>query len=1850
VINITSKHAIYILPLLFVLLFADTALALPTITHGTVQGEMYVSSTATWPSSASTNNFNVPNGTVIFAQYYAGVWKGQGSANSLSTTFNGHTFPTNPSYYTTEMGVTWIPYNVTDYVHPGETNTATTTSVSWGDGRQYGSTLVVVLKNESKPQIEYWIADGLDWMHYDGYLGYDASNSTTYFNGTVNLADVQNASLYSTHLTGFNYEDLNGKSLPTAAESVNGEYFNYIRWDNVQGLLVPENQTVLVSRGDDSYCSVGLHALSLVYKTADLVPVSLTPSLVTPNVTNTMTATIENRGGKDSQPFKVSLMVNGNVVDTQPASGLTIGSNTTVDLHWIPDGNADSYSLTVVADPENIIDESDESNNIFTALVGTTSASLPVADFSADKTSGDSPLSVNLTDNSTNSPTAWAWDFNNDGTIDSTSQNPIYTFTAPGNYTVNLTVNNAGGSDSEVKPDYIIVSGLFANFTATPTFGNAPLTVAFTDQSSGSPTSWFWDFGDGTNSTSQNPSHTYNTDGKAGNYTISLTVTNVGGTNSTMKKDYISTSAIAPVAQFSVNKTYGVTPATIQFTDKSTYSPTSWAWDFNNDSIIDSTEQNPSYTYTEAGTYAVTLTVINSVGSDNETKTNYITTSATGPEWAAKSAWNGPSYRSQSPSPALADLDGDGDYDLLIGIDSGITYSYENTGTTNNPVWTAKSAWNAPDIGSTINDYPAPSVADLDSDGDSDLLIGANPPDYKGVPMYAYENTGNESSPVWAAKSAWNGPHGLNKPRPTLADLDGDGDYDMLYGLSDGISYGYENTGTMNSPVWTAKSAWNAPDIGMYAEPKLADLDNDGDYDLLIGSSDGICYGYENTGTVRSPVWTAKSIWNTPSVGWYARPALADLDNDGDSDLLICEYNGNMYGYENVAPVKAVKPDLIVTKITPQSNITVTAPATISAVFSNIGTGDAGVFNATLSVNGTVVDTQSLSGISSGSGAMVNFSWAPTKGGIYRLTVSADAGYTIVESKETNNVRSVLVTALGVQPIADFTAIPLSGDAPLTVQFNDTSANVPTSWTWDFNNDGIIDSTTQNPVYTYTIPGNYVVSFTAANTGGNSIKTSNLTVTTPAAPVANFTTDNTIGGVPFTVNFTDTSTGVIAFRAWDFNNDGTIDSTVQNPTYTYTIHGNYTVNLTVENAGGTSSAVKMNYITVIATGPEWVAKSAWNAPDVGSYASSALFDIDRDRDCDLLIGASDGITYGYENTGTANSPVWTTKSSWNAPDIGSRASPDLADIDGDGDYDLMIGSNDGITYGYENTGTANSPVWTAKSSWNAPDIGSYASPTLVDIDGDGDYDLMIGANNGITYGYENTGNASSPIWTQKSAWNTPDIGSYASPTLVDIDGDGDYDLMIGASDGITYGYENTGNASSPVWTAKSSWNAPDIGSYANPTLSDIDEDGDSDLLIGSNDGITYGYENVSPLKGVKQDLVPTAVALPSEIIMNTPCTIGATINNTGKGNSDVFNATLSVDGTVVDTQAVSGISSDSSALVNFTWTPTAAGDYNLTVTADPENGIVESDEMNNALTVLVTVSTSVSSLVSNFTADVTSGIAPLTVSFTDQSTGSPASWFWDFGDGTTSTEQHPSHTYTSAGNYSVNLTVTNAGGSDSEIKTDYIVISAQETLDTTIPVIDSIVLFPANTTAGSTINISVNATDNKEVTGVVAGTVPLVKDSDGIWQGRVTAPSAVGSYSLSINASDASGNTAETSMPYNVVQLSGSSSIAVSPKISSVAAGSSVSPAIIVKNSQSIDDTFKVWISVSELPASSQANLTWFDWTEKSVKIRAGEEVSIPVKVDVPAGTVAGRKLFRVNVKSETVGISGFNTGYLTIA
>jgi beta propeller repeat protein len=224
-------------------------------------------------------------------------------------------------------------------------------------------------------------------------------------------------------------------------------------------------------------------------------------------------------------------------------------------------GNSDIYMYTISASNETQItvnESRQESPAIYegrivwndgrngnsdiymcSAIKEETQPKMPAANFSSNTTEGYAPLSVQFNDTSTGAPTQWFWNFG-DG-ANSTEQNTTHTYSAAGNYTVNLTVNNTNGTDS--KSSYVAVSNslstVVAAFTASPTSGKAPLNVNFTDSSTGSPTSWKWYFGDGTNSTERNPVHIYS---KAAKYTVSLTVNNPVGSNTETMSGYITVS------------------------------------------------------------------------------------------------------------------------------------------------------------------------------------------------------------------------------------------------------------------------------------------------------------------------------------------------------------------------------------------------------------------------------------------------------------------------------------------------------------------------------------------------------------------------------------------------------------------------------------------------------------------------------------------------------------------------------------------------------------------------------------------------------------------------------------------------------------------------------------------------------------------------------------------------------------------------------------------------------------------------------------------------------------------------------------------------------------------------------------------------------------------------------------------------------------------------------------------------------------------------------------------------------------------------------------------------------------
>jgi PKD repeat protein len=237
-----------------------------------------------------------------------------------------------------------------------------------------------------------------------------------------------------------------------------------------------------------------------------------------------------------------------------------------------------------------------------------------VAGFTGGSTNGVAPLTVSFT-NLSSGATNYSWAFG-DGNL-SSNANPTNTYSSPGTYSVTLTAVGPGGTNVLTRTNYIVVvAPVVAGFTGSPTNGLAPLTVTFTNQSSGA-SEFTWAFGDGNVSTNANPVNTYS---NAGTYSVKLMAVGAGGTNTLTRTNYIV--VVAPVAAgFTGGPTNGVAPLTVSFTNLSS-GATNYSWAFGDGHL--STNTNTSNTYSNAGTYSVTLTAIGAGGTNAFTRTNYI--------------------------------------------------------------------------------------------------------------------------------------------------------------------------------------------------------------------------------------------------------------------------------------------------------------------------------------------------------------------------------------------------------------------------------------------------------------------------------------------------------------------------------------------------------------------------------------------------------------------------------------------------------------------------------------------------------------------------------------------------------------------------------------------------------------------------------------------------------------------------------------------------------------------------------------------------------------------------------------------------------------------------------------------------------------------------------------------------------------------------------------------------------------------------------------------------------------------------------------------------------------------------
>ncbi len=1114
-----------------------------------------------------------------------------------------------------------------------------------------------------------------------------------------------------------------------------------------------------------------------------------------------------------------------------------------------------------------------------------------------------------------------------------------------------------------------------ANFTADPLEGEAPLEIRFNDTSSGDPTGWAWDFGDGdaTNATEQNPVHTY-TD--AGTYTVTLTVTNAAGTDSEVKTDYITVSSgssggDAPVANFTASATSGSVPLFVRFTDTSTGDPTSWAWDFGDGST--GTDNVTTHTYMSAGTYTVTLIATNAAGSDSEVKTGYITVSeSSGGSGLANSAWPGYmhdiNHTGQSPYNGPQTNTVQWTYTTggrimysspVIGTDGTIYFgSYDKNFYAVNPNGTVK--WTYPTGGSLQG------AAAIGADGT--IYVG----NYGDKKIYALNPDGSEQ---------WNYTTG-----GTIRSLTIGPDGTIYHGNNDKNIYALNPDGTLKWATLTTGSFSGTPAIGsdgtIYIGSKVGDsrfyaLNPDGSLkwtyaaggpisDPAIGSDgtiyfgtsggDNKLYAMNTDATLKWSYQVSESIYGTPAIG--TDDTLYFGDNGGsisshiyalnpDGTLKWSVNNGRMYG---------------------------------SAVIGADGTiyfasyGDKTIY--ALNPDGTII-------------------WSYLTGAAEYDSPSIGADGTLYFGSYNGN----LYAFHDASPVANFTANVTSGEAPLAVQFTDLSTGSPTSWAWDFENDGTTDATTQNASYTYSTAGTYTVNLTVANAAGSDseVKTDYITVTEPSGPTV----------LPGYNN-------IFVYVA----NDAGVK---------YDFFGNDTYNIRFEginrglNALHVSTDPAENFGQVTVTDRQ---SGTFYATDSGGkgYEDEIL----------LLVAVNGTIPDDFSMRITSDGYTWTPNPVPNQPpDLGTVVYQPVALDETFTKADFMYGPQ----------------IW--KPTGNEVDYPLFAGQDMGDT-GNTFRLMFVDLNSGvlrpngalqnqgavrINYSFQNPGSfATFSVYAYCNSSNNGDGMVAWTNALTPDKAMSGYSVYRAVSPGADFTANVTsGTAPLAVHFTDSSTGIPTTWSW---------DFGDGTGSTAQNPGHTYTTTGTYTVNLTVANAAGTDSEVKTDYITVTSGSSGGDAP-VAAFTSDVQSGTAPLTVQFTDESLNiptswawdfenDGVIDSTEQNPSHTYTTAGTCTVNLTVAnAAGSDSEVKTD--------YITVGESgPAAPVAAFSANVTTGNAPLEVQFTDESTNSPTSWSWTFGDGGTSIEHNPAHIYTSAGTYTVTLTATNAGGSDIETKTGYV--------------------------------------------------------------------------------------------------------------------------------------------------------------------------------------------------------------------
>ena len=829
--------------------------------------------------------------------------------------------------------------------------------------------------------------------------------------------------------------------------------------------------------------------------------------------------------------------------------------------------------------------------------------------------------------------------------------------------------------------------------------------------------------------------------------------------------------------------------------------------------------------------------------------------------------------------PSLGDLDGDGDLDLLVGKLDGRLNRYENVGTPTTARWRlveedvaasipmrvdgiTRREFRRIDLGSNA----APALVDIDQDGDLDLFVGAG-----DGRLYFFQNTGTELLPEFAfltdkfVRTVFG-----KKLTPFFSDINGDRAPDLFIGNEKGQVFLLVNQGNRQRAVFCSAfpSKFARPeepppcrpaprllvalDRETHAAPALVDWDGDGDKDLFVGKRDGTIAYYENQGTPFEGNWQLEqSRFLAIDSGGYAAPEFMDINGDGQPDLISGNGANNLFAYTNLDTGRV----LDVWKVT--DNLLLVA---------RVGQGRGGLTLASGDLDGDG-DLDLVVGDRAG-----HLAWLENTGS------KAEPAWRIVTSELLPGARreNTAPALADVDQDGDLDLLVGGKDGRIWLIRNNGDSKAA-RWRLENNLFGGVDVGSNSVPALTDLDKDGDLDLLVGNGRGLVIFYRNV----GSATVPRFRLANT--------NFAGISVGRNAAPAFfDWNADKLPDLIVGN------------------RVGRLALAVNLNS-NGDADLRNWRLQSMfWEAFQVGGFSIPHINDFNGDEKPDLMIGDEEGnllfwYNGGFEKSGTAVAavparpsplppqfsrgavlavpppeiavpgptdsltdlaallrdsgptgpvpPAYTLVSrTYGGIQVRGKAAPAFADLDGDGDLDLLVGTGNGQLVEYRNDGTLKEAKW-SKVSDNFSGIPRMrnAVPVFVDLDGDGFLDLLVGSETGRVFFYQNVSKVGGAKFVfREGALTEIKVGRNAAPALIPANGGKTIHLVIGSLSGHLFDYVRAADQPGGKFRRISRrFLGLDVGVSSSPFVGDMDRDGVLDLIFGSDQGNLLNYQRIS---------------------------------------------------------------------------------------------------------------------------------------------------------------------------------------------------------------------------------------------------------------------------------------------------------------------------------------------------------------------------------------------------------------------